>query len=270
MTPNVPDYRMILKSTLAGGDGRSSLSLRAFAQKVGLSNSYLSEILNGKKSLSIDLAFKIAVKLGMTDKETQYFCLLVQLEQATDPFFRDELLKRLRESNPERPGYDLSADLVQSIAEWYHAAILELSHVPGFQMTPEGVARALEISKIDAELAIDRLLRLELLERDKLGVLRKSHDYVFSEAHIPNVAFKKFHGEMLNKAYKAIYAQTPDERISATDVIALDPKHLKKVDKLSREFSAAVLNLADKSKVRSHVYALSTHFFRLTQTRKKP
>lgn len=258
------DYRSILKTTLATkGPGREGYSVRGLAAKLGMSTSFLSEVMSAKKSLSMELAFKVALKLGFTDQEAQYFCLLVQLDQEKDPEFREVLSQRLSDLNPKREAHDLSADLFKSIAEWYHAAILELTYLPGFDLTSENVARELGIGKVEAGLAIDRLVRLELLEQTKRG-WKKAHNYVYSEAQIPTKAFRDFHGGLLAQSGEALLFQTPKERMSASDVVAFDTRLLPQVDKLSREFSAAVMKLAEKAKVKDSVYALSVHCFRVS------
>jgi len=264
------DYRTFLKTTLsAKSNDRNRYSLRAFSEKLGISTSFLSEVINAKKGLSLELAFKIALKLGLTDLETQYFCLLVQLEQEKDPNFREELLSRLSELNPKRKSRDLSVDIFKSISDWHHSAILELPSLSGFSLTAESAAKALGITKLDASVAIDRLLRLELLEKDEDGRLQRTENHFSSEIQVPNAAIKSFHAQNLAKAAEALHSQTPDERISATDVLAIDSKYLKQVDRLSREFSAAVLKLSDKSKVKDSVYSLAVQFFRLSKSRGK-
>ncbi|RZA09914.1 MAG: TIGR02147 family protein [Proteobacteria bacterium] len=260
------DYRTFLKTTLsAKAKVQEGYSLRAFSERIGISASFLSEVLNAKKGLSVELAFRLAINLDLTESETQYFCLLVQLEQEKDPLFREKLSRRLADLNPHRPAHDLSADLFKSISEWYHAAILELTYLPGQKLSAELAARSLGISKADAELAIERLLRLALLEKDAAGNLTKNHNYVHAESTVPTGAFREFHGQVLGKASAALQAFPPSERMSASDVIAIDSKNLNKVDRLSREFSAAVMKLAEKSKAKDSVYALSVHFFPLAK-----
>lgn len=170
------DYRSFLKATLAEkAKSREGYSLRGFSEKIGVSNSFLSEVLGKKKSLSVELAFKIAVKLDLTETETQYLCFLVQLEQEKDPAFREELSKRLIALNPKRKAHDLSVDLFKVIADWYHHAILELTYLPGFKFEAKTVAKKLGITKVEAEIAMERLVRLELLELDDQGRYRKTH-----------------------------------------------------------------------------------------------
>jgi transcriptional regulator with XRE-family HTH domain len=51
---------LILKAFVLEQTKERNLSLRQFATELGISHSYLSEILNGKKSLDISLGNKIA------------------------------------------------------------------------------------------------------------------------------------------------------------------------------------------------------------------
>jgi uncharacterized protein (TIGR02147 family) len=265
------NYREFLKEALAEkAKTREGYSLRAFSQKIGVSNSFLSEVLSEKKALSMEVAFKIAVKLDLTESETQYLCLLVQLEQEKDLEFREVLQKRLTSLNPKRKSHDLTIDLFKVISDWYHFAILELTYLPGFSLDILAVSKKLGISKVEAELAIERLKRLELIEKDERGNYRKSHNYVLAESKIPNNVLKLYHKQILEKAMESILTQSPKERMSATDILPIDSKYLPEVDRLSREFSSAVLRLSEKSKVKDSVYALTVHFFNLTKNERSP
>lgn len=260
------NYRTFLKSALAHrAKASEGYSLRGFAEKIQVSNSFLSEVLSSKKKLSVELAFKIAVKLDLTQAETQYFCLMVQLEQEKDPVFREEILSRLSALNPRQETRDLSIDVFKVISDWYHLAILELSYLPAFKIEPAYLAKKLKIPKVDAELAIERLMRLELLKKDARGIYRKADDYLLAESSVPQKAFKNYHRQLLEKLVQALDEQAPDQRISASDVLAFDSKYLSQVNRLSQEFSRAVMKLSDKSKVKNSVYALSVHFFELTE-----
>jgi uncharacterized protein (TIGR02147 family) len=264
------NYRMFLKETLAErAKTREGYSLRGFAEKVGVSNSFLSEVLKEKKSLSVELAFKIAVKLDLTEAETQYFCFLVQFEQEKDPKFREELSKRLNALNPRRKTHDLSVDLFKIIADWHHYAILELTYLAGFDLSAHSAAAKLGITKVEADVAIERLERLELLEKDENGRYRKTHSYVLAQSKVPNGALKQYHSQILEKAIESLRVQSPKERMSATDILPIDSRYIPEVDRLSQEFSAAVMRLSEKSKVKDSVYALAVHFFKLTQEQEK-
>ncbi|KYG66676.1 hypothetical protein AZI86_06420 [Bdellovibrio bacteriovorus] len=259
------EYRVFLKDVLElRAKENPHHSLRSFAAKLNISTSFLSEVLNSKKSLSVELAFKIAVKLGLTDLETQYLCLLVQMENEQDPEFRAECLKRLNALNPHRVHYDLSVDIFKTISEWHHIAILEMTHLPNFSMDAGFIADKLGISKVEAELSMKRLLRLKLAENTDQG-WKKAHTYILSESKIPHSALQQFHRQYLEKASQCFAAYDTKERVNSTDVLAMDSKFIPEADRLAREFSLAVMRLAEKSKTKDRVYALSLHMYPVTQ-----
>lgn len=264
------DYRTFLKTTLAERSQRSpGYSLRSFSQKIGISNSYLSEVLSAKKSMSVELAFKIAMKLDLTDAETQFLCVQVQLEHETDPELREKLEKRLKQLNPSFVTHDVSADIFKVIADWYHFAILELTMLASFTADAGYIAAKLGISKSDAQAGFERLLRLGLLERTPEGRYRKTHEHVLTQSKVPDQACRHFHRQVLEQALESLESQTPKSRMSATEIMAIDSHYLARVDRLSQEFSAAVWELAEKSKTKDAVYALCTHYFRLSDREQK-
>lgn len=262
------NHRDFLQGLVSGkARNRPKMSLRAFAERLGMSNSFLSEVISGKKTLSMEAAFKIAVKLELTDAETQYFCLLVQIDQEQDQDYKEILIRRLKALNPDHKAHDLSLDLFKTMSDWYHFAILELTYVTGLTVNVKTVVERLGISPSEAETALERLRRLELLEVDKTTKkLRKAHDYVITESHVPSSALRILHRQLLERAIDSLESQTPQERVSASDVLAIDTKYVAEMDRLSREFSKAILQLSEKSKVKDAVYACVFHGFRLTDT----
>jgi uncharacterized protein (TIGR02147 family) len=259
------DYRAFLKSELADRAAQNKqYSLRAFSKKLGVSSSYLSEVLQNKKSLSVDKALEIATNLGLSGTESHYFCLLVQADLLRGSEASQSIEAQLQTLNPHRKTQDLSLDMFRTISDWYHFAILELTFLEDFKVTPLSAAKKLLITKAEAEVAIDRLLRLELLEKDQRGNLRRTEDYTLAQSYVSNQALKSFHTQLLNKAIKALVNQSPSERISNSDIVAIAPENIAKVRKLSDQFTEELLKLADRSKNRSSVYCLSVHFFNLT------
>ncbi len=257
------NYRTFLKQVLVEKNEKTNYSLRSFSEKLNVSHSFLSEVLNHRKSLSMDLAFKIAVRLGLTDSETQYFCLLVQMEQEKEPDYQEKLQIRMRSLNPNQAAYDLSTDVFKLISDWYHIAILELPLLTGFQLTAEHAAEKLGITKWEAEVAMERLLRLGLLKKSRDGSLKKTHREILGNSPVSNEAFQKYHRQMLEKAGDALKSQTPSERLSATDVVAIDSRDLKKIDRLARDFTAKVMAIANQCKHKNSLYALTVHFFKI-------
>ncbi len=68
------EYRSFLKAELGDRIAKNSrYSLSAFAKQLGMAKSMLSEVLKGKKSLSIEAAGRVAAQLRLPEREGEYF-----------------------------------------------------------------------------------------------------------------------------------------------------------------------------------------------------
>ncbi len=128
-------------------------SLRAFASKLQLSPSALSEILNGKRRVSEQLAQKTLNLLGTDPRDQSKILQLFKQRHS-------EILEDSHESNY----LELKSDQFQIISKWHHFAILSLAETKGFKASPLWIAKRLGIKVVEAENALERLERLGFIE----------------------------------------------------------------------------------------------------------
>jgi uncharacterized protein (TIGR02147 family) len=263
------NYRNYLKELLAERIQKNpAYSLRAMAQNLGLVNSQLSEVINGKANLSLTNALKVAHKLGLSDSESEYFCWLLQLEAESDLVAREVILgkvNRLRQAQVARPMHDLTVDQFKQISDWHHSAILELVSLDGFELSPENVAEALGISKLDAGVAIDRLERLELIERSESGSYRRVHQALVVRSPVQNAAMRNFYRQMMQKASDALESQTPDQRLSGYETLTFSSEALPEAREAIDQFFDEMIRISRKYPRKTEVYHLLVHFFNLIQ-----
>ena len=266
------DYRAYLRSELSERKRRNgAYSMRAFARGLGITQSAVSQILARKKNLSPARALNLAGKLNLDPRETEYFCLLVQLEGARDPLLRERLLGQAHTLNPRRAPHELSVDLFRSIASWYHLVIRNLTEVDGFEFTPANIARTLGISPLEAEVAIDRLERLELIEKDPTtGRYSRTQGYSVIQSSVPNGALREFHTQMLEKARESLEQQRPQERVTGSETFAFSPEHMDAARQLTEDYFQKMKTLQSRPGRRTHVYHLGVQFFTTTPGERKP
>jgi uncharacterized protein (TIGR02147 family) len=261
------NYRTFLKSVIVEKQrANPAFSMRAFAKHIGLGQSAVSQVLAGKKNLSFESASRIAQKLKLEEKEAEYFRLLVQIETTKDPEIKKSLLFRAQSLNSDHKVRDLSVDLFSTIADWYHAVIENLTEVAGFDFTPAEISKCLGISKHEAELAIERLLRLEMIEQDPKdpNKYRRVREYTLTTSQVPNKALRSFHRQMMEKAIDSLETQTPKEKFIGTETIAFSKDSLPQVFELADEFLKKVVKISENSKLKTDVYHLGVQFFNLT------
>ena len=262
------DYRAYLKEELAVRTRKNpKFSLRAMAMQLGCSHSTLSLVMKGSLNLSLESARKIAARLGLSATETEYFCLLIQAQGTHDAEVRESIIKRMSSLNPRGiKGHDLTVDVFKQRSEWYYTAIMGMAELPNSNINPSQVSKRLGISKIEAEVAIDRLLRLELLEKDNLGRLIPAQDRLLLQSEATSdQALRKFYRQMLQRAGDALEVQNSKERVSGFETIPLAPEAIAEAKEITERYFQEMIALGKKHPKQKNVYHLIVHFFNLTQ-----
>ncbi|MBI2605515.1 MAG: TIGR02147 family protein [Deltaproteobacteria bacterium] len=258
------NYRGFLKSVLADRAAKNkAYSLRAFSKALSISPGVLSMILKGGKNLSLERALTVARKIGLKEKETEYFLLLVQLDRIADPELRGTFFDRAAAIRPSGKVFDLSVDLFKVIADWHHLAILESLDVDGLEWSPKSIAKFLGISPIEVEAAIERLARLELIELLEGRKPTRTVSRLLVDSKIPSESIRKYYRQVLQKAVESIETQTPKEKVFATEVFAFDATALEEAKSITDRYLEDLLKLSRKSKNRRDLYQAAVQFFRI-------
>lgn len=260
------DYRLILKNELENRCSQNPrYSLRAFARDLELSPSRLSEILNYKQGLSPKYAEKIASTLGYSGDEFDLFCDLVKSLHARSNVERETATLRLDKYQKNDQIKQLESDAFKFIADWYHLAILELISMNWFKNDTRWIAKTLGITEIQADLAIERLIRLKLLEKqgDRLNPLDGEGNV---PGGIPSESIKKFHTQILEQSKKAIYLQDIKDREFRVSIMAIDKSKINEAKKEIEKFQHKFCNEIYNSEKKDGLYCFAVQFFSLERT----
>lgn len=237
----------------------SRYSQRAFARQLGLSPGELSEVLSGKRRLSLKSSLRIAKSLGLTPTETKHLIHIAQVEKS-------RIIGGAELIEPALPNFEtqnVSEDLFFLVSAWYCFAILNLADCEGFKWDPSFIARKLGVTKPEILVALDRLEKAGLIETVE-GKKRVVRDYVMNMGGVPSDSIKAYHRTMLEKAKQALDFQNIDERDVSGVGFAVDPKYLPSIKKDISDFLDQIVTKYSKGK-RKHVYQLETALFRLSQ-----
>ncbi|MGZ3694380.1 MAG: TIGR02147 family protein [Bdellovibrionota bacterium] len=217
------DLRQRLAEELAQIRMRNpSYSLRAFARKVGISASALSEILSGKRNVSQFLALRIADRM-MWSPET-----VAELSRL--PRYRK------RATNEARPNVQLSMDNFHAISDWHHYAIISLVETEDFREQPEWIAHRLGIARSVAQQALERLERLGMVERRADGRLITTGVTYNSPDEVASVALRKAHAQNLELARNSLEQDALTARDFTAVTMAIDPDKIPEAKKMIRSF----------------------------------
>lgn len=265
-------YRTYLKAALAERTAQNSkYSLRALARDLSVSPAVLSQVMSSKRNFSAHMALQVAQALKMDSTESEYFCLLAQYESEKHPTLKSALHSRLehmqlarkRRSNVPR---DLNVEIFKLISDWYHIPIIEMTELKRFKFNAANIAKRLGIARNEAEVAIERLERLQLIEKKQDGGYRKTNaDYEFS-APMMDEALNKFHKQMVHKAGDAIEKQPRAQRLIASNTFSIDPRLLPKAQVLMNKFRKELVDLFNTGDENTQTYHLGLQLFKLTDS----
>lgn len=257
-------YRDMIKEQITKICSRNqNYSLRAFARDYEISPSQLSRVLAGQKNLSLLKAKLIADKLFHDTEKKNYFLSLVEYCCAKNDKNRQLALKAISENLYATPSINLTMDQIQYMSNWYHLAILHMVELEGFKFNSKTIAKKLSISEIEAKLAVDRLINLRLLEKDKNGQLNKTHNRIKLQPDVPSQAIRNLHKQLIYLAEQSIENQTMSERILMGKTMAIHQNDIKEVESILKEAMDKIGKVANRKSKKNKVYQLNLQLFNL-------
>ena len=263
------NYRAYLKALVSDKISKnSSLSLRSIARHLGIAQSFLSEIISGRKSLSNERAHEIAEKLGLSGTSKEYFCALVQFENATESKARQAIETHLETIRRMARSKHISSESFDGLSDWYHYAILEMTVVDHPPLTPKEFSLRLGLPLKTVQSALTCLVDAGYLKVTEHGY-SKAQAHLLATSKTSSGALKKFHTQMLEKGRLAIDLFTPARRYTASETFAFSPEQLDEAAEITEEFFTRMIQLANRSKTKEFVYHLSVNLFPLEQVESK-
>ena len=272
MSETVYFFRSVIQEELARRCAKNArYSLRAFARALGFESVVISQILSGKRVPSPRTAKRIVQGLGLSpEQEHDFFASLAELQRSRglrklSPIFRK---LQAQESAGRSQPQDLSIDMFRVISEWYHIAILDLTFVQGFRSEPAWIASRLGIATIEAKLAVDRLLKLGLLEERDGRWTKTNERLTTADKHLTTPGLRKYQKQILGKAIESLENDPIEIRCMTGMTMSADPKNLALAKKLIEECSRQISQLMQTGEPTS-VYQLQISLYPLTQNKEK-
>lgn len=227
-------------------------SLRAFARMVDVSPAVLSRILSGKRKLTFNLATRIAdaLVLGPVERDTLYSFFLGSSEEKTEE---------------EKNQKELSVDCFNAMKEWYHYGITQLLYIESFKEDSKWISKMLAITELEAKMAIDRLLRLEILDRDENGKLYRTATHLSTTTDIASAGIRHFQKQILEKSIESLEKDDLIERDITSITIAINEDRLAEAKLEIKKFRMKMSEFLSTGK-KTRVYNLGVHLIPLSKS----
>lgn len=239
-----------------------SYSLRAFAQSIGISSGRVSEIFNGKRSLTANNAKKVLETLKLDLIERKKWQNLIegstnptqQLEDAQFCLIADPIHYALLCLMETQSFYKMK--LAAAKKSKAARSILRESEI-------QWMAKRLEKPKLEIELALQNLKTLQFISEDESHYQLVLDRALETTTEVPSAALRESHKKTLLAAVDKI-DKVPVELRSVTSMtMAIDTKNLPEAKRLIREFRKSLSALLEQG-TKSEVYDLNIQLLPVT------
>jgi len=263
------DYRAFLRDLFEQKKAqKAGFSHRAFSRRAGLkSTNYLHLVISGQRNLTNEAARQFAKGFGLPREEADYFCELVQFNQAKSAEERGRAYERLGKFSKFRSAHQLAAAQSDYHALWYLPAIRELAAREDFTDDPRWIGRTLlpPISSAEARKGLARLQELGLLVRDARGRLRQATEVVTTGGGPLGHHVVSYHRAMMERASESIDRVPRDEREISSLTLCVSHDVLLRLKGRIREFRKELLAIAELEGKPERVVQLNFQLFPLSR-----
>lgn len=256
-------YQEILKGIYAEKALKNkSYSMRAFARDLSVDVGLLSHVLKGTKKFSLETATKIAEKIFSHKADRTFFIKLVALQKLKGEEARLAKLELEKIKIHSLDKWNLSVADFNYVSKWYHIPIAVYTELKTASSDVKKIAAFFGIDETTTEFAVERLLKLNILEKKNKRLARTLK--VFNvQSEIPSSTIRNYHREMINKALDAIDGQDIKRRYLRGSSFSINRKNLPKVHKLIEDFYSDLSLLSEDQKDSDTIYQLNTQLFDL-------
>ncbi|WP_373999030.1 DUF4423 domain-containing protein [Bdellovibrio bacteriovorus] len=161
----------------------------------------------------------------------------------------------------------LNLDTFAAIADWYHYAILELTRVEGFQSNVAWIAQRLGITRTEANIAIERLFKLQLLKETSYGQwidTSENGELTHLTPSQTSEAARAYQCQLLELSKKTVQEVPLSKRNHTSAAFCFDPEDLPQAIERITEFRRAFAR-EFKPRTSKEVFQIQISFFPLTK-----
>jgi transcriptional regulator with XRE-family HTH domain len=250
-----PDFRRLLCAELARRcAGNPRYSLRAFAKGLGVDHATLSQLLRGRRTLTEAMIRRLARRLKLDEAAIQDHIAVAQRAEGAP-----------REPGSLREVRQLTADAASLVQQWQHFAILELTRLDSFKPDSRWIARVLGISIDEVNIALQQLIRLNLLEMaSPTRWVDRTGDAAITVEGLAHLAVQNLAQQTRHLAERALARPDPGLCDYSTTTVAVSTARLPDVIEHIARFRRELLAMLERDATRDDLYQLDISFYPVT------
>jgi uncharacterized protein (TIGR02147 family) len=259
------DYRLFIKDWLTQAKEAKTANLSTLAADCHVHPTYLSQVLAGRKDLSLEQAAFLSQRFQFTTLEEEYFFVLIQLNRAGTQLLKDVLNKKKKMIEAERNKLsrrfenhrELSTEEKATFySSWIYAAVWATTAIAGGQ-TLNQIAERFQVTRERAEEVLSFLHQTGLCDETK-GVYSPGKIHV----HVPNESpfVLKHHANWRIRALSQADGRNPSELFFTAPMVV----EKKDFEVIREKLNFAIKDIIESAKASGseELVCLNIDFFR--------
>jgi len=266
------DFREYLKAIVdAARANGEPVTNRSFAQALRInSSSWLTNVLNGAKGITMETAHAISDYLGHNEWERKYFEILVNFNQAKTVEKRNSHFSTLKQHLRQK-GYSflhvLEPDQYEFYSKWYYTAVRSLLGM--FPMGDEynriGRQTSPSITAAQAKKSVKLLAKLGLIKKNEHGFYELTGTAISTGPGVKSLAVANFQRDTMRLGIDAIDRYPQSVRDISTMSVGISDEGYKKITSLLAECRKTIADLANHDHCADRVYQINFQVFPMSK-----
>ena len=249
-------------------------SLRMLAERSGFkARDYLMRVMRGDRNLSLEGANKLSEFFRFSEKQSEYFRLLVQFNQAPTTSEKERCFLRMSEIRKYGAHQRLRQDQFEYLTAWYHSALRSLLPVLDAKALGSGSEEWERLGKLldpaitgkQARDSVDLLLRLGLLQKDAKGKYAVAEAALSTGDEVASLGVAAFHRATMDLAKRSIDRHPPAARDVSGVTMSISQDGFRRIKTELRAFRKKIQAIASADTGEDMVYQLNLHLIPLTR-----
>jgi uncharacterized protein (TIGR02147 family) len=249
---------------------RPTLTQTRLAEKSGIHNTFISNVLKGRSDFNVDQVFALGEVLELAEPETNYISLLLDYEKATHRERKERLREMVREVRAREMSLSTQLELkepdsssAQEIEYYlnpYYMIVHTALHLPAYSESLETLAAHL---RIGLDYLRDIVRRLEEMQFVDYDAKKKAYVVRIGSRHLPKDSpLCMPHQTMMRNHSLRLLSELDSSRRNHFSATFLGGEELRaKIADEFYKFTKRVKKIADDCEDQTGVYHLSFDLF---------
>ena len=263
------DYRTFLSDMFDfKKKSNHNYSYRVFAGKAGFSSpNFLKLVTSGQRNLTNESIGKMAKGFDLKKQERDFFENLVFMNQASTHDDKNHYYTKMMSVNGYLKSHKLDTSSYKYFSKWFYPAIREIAVFGDASHTPEGIADVLipGISVKEVEKALDLLLELGLLRKDKDGKWEQVDKVLTTGPEVKSLVIANYHKEMIKLGMEALERHPKNKRDISGVTLSVKKDKITELKKRIIAFRKELLKLESEDENPEQVIQINIQAFPLTK-----